>query len=95
MHIEKARDLVRCVDGAGSNEKSQRAAVYTLNILGYTWQGGELWMPPLGPAPRFDPDTDACGPCTCEDCKPSQLRDVPFGGEIVQTSVGIVERWPL
>lgn len=27
------------------------AAIYTLNVLGYTYHGGTAWRPPLGPAP--------------------------------------------
>ena len=30
------------------------AAVRTLELIGYTYHGGVLWKPPLGPAPTFD-----------------------------------------
>lgn len=29
------------------------AAARTLERMGYTWEGGELWKPPLGPRPDF------------------------------------------
>jgi hypothetical protein len=32
-------------------EQKQIAAGRTLEKLGYTWQGGELWKPPLGANP--------------------------------------------
>ena len=30
------------------------AAVRTLTYWGYTWCGGELWKPPVGPIPAFN-----------------------------------------
>ncbi len=35
-------------------ERKLTAALATLRNLGYTWNGGELWRPPLGKAPNFD-----------------------------------------
>jgi hypothetical protein len=32
------------------NDETQ-AAVRTLRALRYTWEGGEVWRPPLGPVP--------------------------------------------
>lgn len=37
--------------------RRREAACRTLDHLGYTWEGGELWKPPLGPLPpRFTND---------------------------------------
>lgn len=33
---------------------SEIAARKTLEGMGYTYTGGELWRPPLGPRPNFD-----------------------------------------
>lgn len=30
------------------------SAIETLKTLGYTWHGGQLWTPPIGPKPDFD-----------------------------------------
>jgi len=35
-------------------EAGQVAAVQTLQRLGYTWRGGELWAPPIGKRPDFN-----------------------------------------
>lgn len=44
---------------AAQPEMEAIAAVKTLNRLGYTWRGGELWAPPLGPIPdRFTARSD-------------------------------------
>lgn len=32
----------------------ERAAVRTLERLGYAFHGAELWKPPIGPRPNFD-----------------------------------------
>lgn len=32
----------------------QNSAVKTLEALGYTYSGGELWKPPIGKAPDFN-----------------------------------------
>ena len=36
-----------------SEQSAYKAAVATLEHLGYTYHGGEMWKPPLGPAPNF------------------------------------------
>lgn len=36
------------------SDRRAAAAVATLRQLGYTWEGGELWKPPIGPAPDFE-----------------------------------------
>ena len=30
-----------------------KAATKTLDSLGYSWNGGELWKPPIGPTPDY------------------------------------------
>ena len=34
--------------------EAEQSAVKTLEQLGYTYHGGELWKPPLGKAPDFN-----------------------------------------
>ena len=34
--------------------RAQEAAFKTLDSLGYTYKGGELWQPPLGKPPNFN-----------------------------------------
>lgn len=36
-----------------SEQPAYKAAIATLEHLGYTYHGGEMWKPPLGPAPNF------------------------------------------
>lgn len=35
------------------SQPDYKAAIATLEHLGYTWHGGEMWKPPLGPVPDF------------------------------------------
>lgn len=37
-----------------SSAECRDAAEATLTRMGYTWNGGVLWHPPIGPAPAFD-----------------------------------------
>lgn len=37
-----------------SSAECRDAAEATLTRMGYTWNGGVLWRPPIGPAPAFD-----------------------------------------
>ena len=34
--------------------EAEQSAIKTLEQLGYTYHGGELWKPPLGKAPEFN-----------------------------------------
>jgi len=40
--------------GAGFDMNSHASAVRTLERMGYTHEGGELWKPPLGEEPDWD-----------------------------------------
>ena len=42
-----------CAAPVVSEQSAYKAAIATLEHLGYTYHGGEMWKPPLGPAPNF------------------------------------------
>ena len=47
--VKPSRENKTC----GTRNKNT-AAIATLERMGYTYHGGELWKPPLGKAPDFD-----------------------------------------
>jgi hypothetical protein len=47
--LRKAAERIRTLGSSSTSE----AAVRTLESLGYTYHGGELWKPPLGNCPTF------------------------------------------
>ena len=52
--IDGVLRLIQGVQGAEDKsdyERCQAAAVTTLRRMKYEWRGGELWAPPVGPAP--------------------------------------------
>lgn len=51
--IENELNNVTAEKWTAANTVTLRAAIETLNRLGYTYSGGELWEPPLGKAPAF------------------------------------------
>ena len=48
--------ILAVIDGLEPKNATQRqdAAEATLTRMGYTWNGGVLWRPPIGPAPAFE-----------------------------------------
>lgn len=50
--FRKARELTAQQAVSISVSQESSAAIKTLSRLGFTWRGGELWAPPLGPIPE-------------------------------------------
>ncbi|UXY12035.1 hypothetical protein N7922_05775 [Kosakonia sp. ML.JS2a] len=53
-----------------------RAAVATLESMGYTWNGGQLWKPPIGKAPAYITGEEAEPVSATRVATPQSMREM-------------------
>lgn len=62
MDSDDAAELCRHIERDRREQERLKAAARTLEMLGYVWNGGELWKPPLGPRRGGSSLRDRIGP---------------------------------
>lgn len=83
INEEKARWNLPMIEAEGNSSEnpnsSEKAAVKTLEGMSYTWNGGELWKPPVGEAPDYIKDSSEWVPEAGDYCEACWL-ELPDGG---------------